>query len=332
MKNIKDSKIFIISRTDSIGDVVLTMPMAGIIKKNIPDSYIIFIGNSYTKPVLSLCKYIDKIVIKEDIVHNKTLLSSFNADVIFHVSPDVEIAKLAFFAHIPYRVGTSHRWFHWIYINKKINFSRIQSTQHESLLNLKLLKPILPTIENILLDDIPFFYGFNTNEKIAKSEKFKVILHPKSKGSAKEWPLKNYLELVRLLPVHNFEIYITGTESEYKKIHLECPQIFENEHVINVCNSFTLNQFITFIGQADALIACSTGPLHIAAASGIHAIGLYPSSKNMHPRRWGALGKNVKLFYPNFICKGCTTAPHCACMENLKPGQIADYLKSLAPF
>jgi ADP-heptose:LPS heptosyltransferase len=41
------------------------------------------------------------------------------------------------------------------------------------------------------------------------------------------------------------------------------------------------------------LVAASTGPLHIASAVGIHAIGLYPSKRPMHPGRWMPLGGNA---------------------------------------
>ncbi|MEM8966575.1 MAG: glycosyl transferase, partial [Bacteroidota bacterium] len=33
-----------------------------------------------------------------------------------------------------------------------------------------------------------------------------------------------------------------------------------------------------------------TGPLHIAAASGIYTLGLYPDKRPMHAGRWGPIG------------------------------------------
>lgn len=55
-----------------------------------------------------------------------------------------------------------------------------------------------------------------------------------------------------------------------------------------------LKQFISFIAAADGLIAASTGPLHIAAALGKVALGIYPPIKPMHPPgRWAPLGKNA---------------------------------------
>jgi ADP-heptose:LPS heptosyltransferase len=41
----------IISRTDKIGDVILTLPLVGFLKENYPNSEIIFIGNTHSEPI-----------------------------------------------------------------------------------------------------------------------------------------------------------------------------------------------------------------------------------------------------------------------------------------
>ena len=58
---ISDPKKIVISRTDSIGDVALTLPLAGILKEKFPNTKIIFLGNTYTKPILECCQNIDEI-------------------------------------------------------------------------------------------------------------------------------------------------------------------------------------------------------------------------------------------------------------------------------
>ncbi|TAG55900.1 MAG: lipopolysaccharide heptosyltransferase family protein [Cytophagales bacterium] len=327
--NLEKTPTFIISRTDSIGDVVLTIPMAGILKKHYPNSSVIFIGNNYTYPVLLLSEHVDLVIKKEDLLSNILNLKDLNAAVIFHVSPDVEIAKLAQKSKIKYRIGTSHRWFHWLYCNIQVSFSRKKSLLHESILNLKLLKPLIKDVEKIELKDIQNYYGFKVKKRNNNSEKIKIIFHPKSKGSAREWKLSYFHDLIKLLPKDKFEIYITGTELEYQKIQNECSQIFDYEHVINMCGKFTLNEFVAFIQQSDVLLACSTGPLHIAAACEIHAIGIYASAQNMHPNRWAAQGKNTKIFFTDKICFECNNSTECACINQILPNKIAEFIKRI---
>ncbi len=57
----------ILSRTDSIGDVILTLPMAGILKEMLTDCYIIFLGRDYTRDVVSLSIHIDEFISWDDI-------------------------------------------------------------------------------------------------------------------------------------------------------------------------------------------------------------------------------------------------------------------------
>ena len=58
---IKNPKKIVISRTDSIGDVVLTLPLAGILRERFPTAKIIFLGNTYTKPIIQCCEDVDEI-------------------------------------------------------------------------------------------------------------------------------------------------------------------------------------------------------------------------------------------------------------------------------
>jgi ADP-heptose:LPS heptosyltransferase len=73
------------------------------------------------------------------------------------------------------------------------------------------------------------------------------------------------------------------------------------------------------------LVAGSTGPLHLAAALGRHALGLYPPIRPMHPGRWGPLGAHAGFMVfdkPN--CEDCRTQPAaCTCIRAIEPRAVA---------
>ena len=52
-------KKIIISRTDSIGDVILTLPVAGVLKKTYPQAEIVFLGKKYTRDIVESSDNID---------------------------------------------------------------------------------------------------------------------------------------------------------------------------------------------------------------------------------------------------------------------------------
>lgn len=285
----------IISRTDNIGDVVLTLPIAGILKQELPDSEILFLGNSYTQPVIRKCRHIDHFVNWDNEKNKETPLKDYNADTVIHVFPRRSIALAAWRARISMKIGTSHRAFHWLTCNKLVNLGRKNSKLHECLLNLKLLHPLGVSSE-FDLDEIPKFYGFRPPEgknfNALKEGKFNLIMHMKSKGSAGEWPADKYLEVAGKLG-NNYNIILTGTEAEGRAIKEECPEIFELSNITDTAGQYSLDELTDLIQSSDGLLACSTGPLHIAAASGIHTLGLYPLKKPMHAGRWGPVGNKT---------------------------------------
>ena len=52
----------LLSRTDSIGDVILTIPMAGYIKQKLPEAKVFFLGKTYTKAIVESSEYIDEFI------------------------------------------------------------------------------------------------------------------------------------------------------------------------------------------------------------------------------------------------------------------------------
>jgi ADP-heptose:LPS heptosyltransferase len=95
---------------------------------------------------------------------------------------------------------------------------------------------------------------------------------------------------------------------------------FDLPHVHNLTGKMSLDELIAFIGAADVLVAASTGPLHIAAACGIQAIGLYADRRPIHPGRWAPLGpKAVAITYDKPILKGEEDAS----IVKIEPARIA---------
>ena len=110
-------KNILISRSDGIGDVLLALPMAGVLKEIYPDCKVIFLGRDYTKVIIDSCEHIDRFVSWDDFLkleEKEAILAmkSLKADVIIHVFPRKSIAELAKRANIPLRIGTSHRHYH----------------------------------------------------------------------------------------------------------------------------------------------------------------------------------------------------------------------------
>lgn len=325
----------IISRTDAIGDVILTIPIAGILKNLNKNIQIVFLGQNYTKDIIESSEFIDEFIswdnIKQKTKINKiNYFKSLNADAIIHVFPNKEIAQLSKKASIKYRIGTTHRIFHLFTCNKLINLGRKNSNLHEAQLNIKLLKAFNIKTD-FELNELPNFYGFNKPQdlfpkinNLIDKNKFNIILHPKSNGSAREWGLQNFLNLIEILPVDKYKIFITGTEIEKKLLK----DLIYHKKITDLTGKLSLKEFIAFISKTDGLVAASTGPLHIAAAFGKKAIGIYPPISPMNPQRWAPIGKNSSFLVLDKKCNKCKNGNTCECMLSITATQVYNKLKN----
>lgn len=330
-------KTILISRTDSIGDVVLTLPICVWIKTNFPSAKIIFLGSTYTVPIISCLPLIDKVLDWKELekLTKKECINSLQKeaiDICIHVFPKKEIATRIKQAKIPLRIGTSHRLFHWFTCNSLPNFTRKNSTLHEAQLNFELLKPIglqkLPLFEE-LTDYMTYFTAPNIALPTAIENALKlatktVILHPKSQGSALEWGINNYIELAKNLITQNITVIFTGTEKEGALFKEQIPT---HPLCIDSTGKLTLEQLIVLISKANALVACSTGPLHIAGVLGKKAIGLFSPRKPIHAGRWKPLGKNSTTLVYNEKCEKCASQKTCNCIEQISIFQVLKALE-----
>jgi heptosyltransferase-3 len=93
----------------------------------------------------------------------------------------------------------------------------------------------------------------------------------------------------------------------------------------DLTGQLSLPQLLAFIAQADGLVAGSTGPVHLAAALGRHALGLYPPIRPMHPGRWAPLGPHAEfLVFDKPDCADCRQQPAaCSCIRAIAAASVA---------
>ncbi|HLX12338.1 MAG TPA: glycosyltransferase family 9 protein, partial [Bacteroidota bacterium] len=221
------SRILIV-RTDRIGDILLTLPMAKVLKERIPGVHISMLIRRYTRELVEGDPNVDQILFYDDengllpFSHLAASLRTQKFDLVFHTYPRYRLALVTWFARIPVRVGTGYRWYSFLF-NKKVYEHRKDARFHELEYNLRLLSSIglevdaanirpaidvrPPTADRIreLLRE----KGISDRDKV-------VVIHPGSGGSARDWSAKNFGELAaRLSELNDVSIVVTGGKTEH---------------------------------------------------------------------------------------------------------------------
>lgn len=329
----------LISQIKNIGDVILCLPTATLIKQAFPNCKVSLLAQPYTHPVAKYCPDIDNLIdwrqLEKKSEHEQlALLKRFNFSAILHLANNKKIAKLAYKAELPSRIGTSQRLYHWRYCNKTINQARRHSRLHELQLNAQMLTPLgisadyskVDLIKKLKLElpscDLP-----SEIKAQLSNNKPKVILHPGSHGHGREWPLEYYQSLAALLNQKGMQVIFTGSPAEqqrFSKLTTASP------FALNTMAKLSLEELMVLLGQADAFVSSGTGPLHIAAALNKPAIGLFPPRKGISPRRWGAPGlKASSLMHSRKLpCLSCRESIGCQCMAKISVEMVASQIES----
>jgi ADP-heptose:LPS heptosyltransferase len=326
------SKHILISRTDNIGDVVLTLPMAARLKQINPGVKISFLCRAYTARVVRYCNSVDDVIELESITDPAAFFRASDIDTVIMAQPDgaLMLALAALRGSIPNRIGnTRQKSLLHILCNHRVRFSKGKCELHEAQINFEFLRPYgendIPACE-----DIPALYDFTipADEKIdgmLAPYAFNLILHTKSNGHGREWPQAHYLALAKLLQDEpGVCLWLTGSSQEGQWLAQHAPELLAQPNVRNACGRFTLAELTIFIKHADGLIASGTGPLHLSAAIGQRTLGLFPPTRPMHPGRWAPLGERAETMCMETCESDCRKMadPSCDCMLRIRPETV----------
>jgi len=225
------------------------------------------------------------------------------ADAIVHVFPDRAIAQAARRAGIPLRIGTSRRWYHRLTCNRLVPLSRKHSDLHEAELN------------------VP---GDGARQRVAEflnPAQFKLVLHPGSRGSGKEWPEEHYLDLVDRLESTDYQILVTGTADEGRRL----ARLADHPRTTDLTGKLDLAELAALLAAVDGVVASGTGPLHMAAATGTPTLGLFPTRAGpIGANRWGPLGRRAQYLTFQDAEHSCAGGATCSCMVGIGAGGVAE--------
>jgi heptosyltransferase III len=335
-------KNILIVRTDRIGDVVLSLPMAELIKKKYPDCKVVYFIRNYTSSLIDGNPFIDEVVIAEEsggeILFGKNIkkIKSKNMDTCVVVNPTFKISLMMFLAGIKNRIGTGYRWYSLLF-NKKVFEHRKHAERHELEYNINLLNKIGVGFKDFSngikfylqvdekssekINSILYEKGFKSGNKI-------VIIHPGSGGSSVDLPKEKLIELTKMMSnLNNVTIVITGSKNESEL----CRKFEIDKSVVNLSGQLDLSLLKALINKADLFISNSTGPMHIAAALGVHVIGFFPKILSCSQKRWGPYTEKRTIFIPTIDCSNCTReqCEKLDCMNSIDIGKVFDETKTV---
>lgn len=221
---------------------------------------------------------------------------------------------------VPVRSGVLSQWHSFLFLNRGLRQRRSRAVKHEADYN---------------LDVVKYAMGDSSSEKTPVLElaapqnpdllaKYKltpgsyVVVHPGMAGSALNWPIPRYIELIQKI-IPTTQVVLTGTPADEPWL-TEIKATFQGDsRVLNLQSLLKAPELFTVLKNSKAVVVPSTGVAHMAASLGANVLGLYSPLRVQHPTRWAARGPHVHIFVPKAESENC--------MEEI---QVEDLLNTLA--
>jgi lipopolysaccharide heptosyltransferase I len=288
-----------IVRLTSLGDVVHTLPLAHALRRHRPTPYIIWIVEEREQALLLDNPAVDELVVGPTrrwrrglrtprgairvLTEWKTLwdrLRSLRIDVVIDVQGLMKSAHFTMLTRAPIRIG-----FGWRHARDPLAsfFATHRVTPPSEAVhivdkNLSLLAPLgiarhdvgfpIPVVPDAEARAVAFLeaYGVTPHDRV-------VALLPATRQAVKQWPPESYRALaLRLMKHGGIRLLLLGGPGERALLQAISRGI-EDQVLQSVDGSIA--DLVALLRRTHLAVGNDTGPLHLAAALDVPAIGLY---------------------------------------------------------
>jgi len=150
-----------------------------------------------------------------------------------------------------------------------------------------------------------------------------VAIHPGASVAYKLWPPDYFADLVRGLENAGCRVIWVGAGAMDRDVIDSIRQRLQPDHTLSACDRLTLPELVALYKSCDFFIGSDSGPMHLAAATGMPVFALFGPSKDSI---WAPLGTNSRLLRGSERCAEDCDAHHCRyryrCLSSLQPQQV----------
>lgn len=323
----------LVVRTDRIGDVILSTPVFTSIRRARPDWKITALVRPLVAPLLNGHPDIDEVMTlatdeKPSFANTGGLagtLAGKRFDIALHLYSDFWISLAAWRAGIATRIGPASKLAR-IFYTTAVPQSRSKGEGHEADYNLALLAPLgIPPVRTSSIAPVPADIVFPPG--LFDPARKNVGVYPGMGGSARNWKPEKYARLIGLLSREGMNVILVQGAADSEMVAAVESNCAEKPKKYAATR---LMELAALIKKLDCFVAPSTGPLHIATAVGIPAVGIYCPIRVCLPRRWGPIGARDIALMPDVpVCERCTAdeCRHYDCMDTLPEEAAARAVK-----
>ncbi|MDP8217904.1 MAG: lipopolysaccharide heptosyltransferase II [Candidatus Theseobacter exili] len=320
MVNMDEYKKILISRTDRLGDVVLSTPVIKSLRQAYPNAYIAMMVRPYTVDIVAGNPDLNEVIICDKKRIHKSWLSSirfaywlkrkqFDLVLILHSTNRVNL--ISWLARIKRRVGWSRKM--GFLLTDKLPYLKRKALKHEMDYNFEMLEYLnIPVVSREPVVYVPEEIEEKVRklleeEGIKETDKY-IAVHPDASCRSKKWPLDRFEALcAKTIKENKLKCVIIGgpgSEDLGKRIKRS-----NKDNICDLTGKLTIKETAAVLKNAAIVVSNDSGPVHLATAVGTPVIAIFGRKhKDLGPNVWGPVGKNDIALQKDVGCEECL--PH----------------------
>ena len=154
-----------------------------------------------------------------------------------------------------------------------------------------------------------------------------IVLAPTTTRPEKDWPVEHCRSLIQLLSRNEHPVVIVGSARDTLRHRL----ITAETCATDLTGLTTTGEAAAIIGNASGVVACDSGPMHIAAALEVPLVALFGQTD---PARSGPCSPHAVILRAKTACAPCLDrhcGPTAPCMASISPEQVYSTIFRILP-
>jgi len=342
------AKKVLIIKPSSFGDVVHSLGLLDVLRRNLPDARIAWLVSPAFGDLLADHPMLDEVLLFErerwgglanftrnvgDVLRFARTLRAKRFDLVIDLQGLARSGLLTYLTGAPTRAGFANaREFSPVFYSLRVDVPDPEMHAVDRyLLVAKALGFALdgPVTFPVHVGEEARRFADETLRRLPKRSGPLVVLLPATRWETKRWPEGHFATLAeRIVRELSGTVVLLGAPGD--RALGERIARATTEDIVNLIGETTLKESAAVMERADAVVANDSGPMHLAVALGRPTVALFGPTR---PGRTGPYGPNARVIRKDLDCGPCLSR-QCPlgtieCMRRITPEEVFEAMTAL---
>ncbi len=336
----------LVTRTDRIGDLVLSTPVFRALRDAFPGAFIAALVAQENRLLAEGHSALDQVLVLDKRGRHKSWhgvralareLRALRFDCAIHLHPTARVHWLTFLAGIPVRIGYARKMGR-VLLTHALPERKREGLESEARYNFDLLKPLGLEVPESPVLEVPLHEEsrLKLERELAGAldGRAYAVYHPGASCPSKRWPADRFAQVAdRVAARYGLLPVLIGDRSSVMEVSLMRSGL--QARAVDLCGRLDLGMSAWLLSRASLVVSNDSGPVHMASAFNRPIVSIFGRTRpGLTWTRWGPLNPASRVAHVDVGCIECL-AHRCQigflCLQALSVGQVLAHVEALAP-